>query len=500
MAVVVRPLLARVAAAYDEAGTIPDAWIAIIFGGILLSAYVTQQIGVASIFGAFVLGMVMPRHSELAHALTAQIEQFVVAVLLPLFFVVVGLKTDIGLLDRPELWLIAGALLVLAIVGKWFGVTVAGLVSGLPLRESAVVGSLMNTRGLTELIVLNIGFELGVINSALFAALVLMALVTTFMAAPLLRLIDPTRKFTEGADVDIRVAVPATARAILLAFQDERHLESLLAIAEPLTQAVPGRELIIVQLLEPGGLAHNLSGDDLRLQSATARLSEIAHVLRARSVTARTAAFVSPDAGVDVIKVARQSNVDLVLVEGRRPLLGSGVPRGAVGTLLADAPCDVAVLVERADAVVTLDASHTILVPFGGADHDWTALELGAMVASQKQIRLRLLGAAAAGEDASRLLASASLVIQRLTPVQAEPVLARPGRDGVVEAAAGSGLIVVGLSERWRSEGVGTVRAEIARSAPAATLFVRRGARAGALSGDSETRFSWSRISTRNAN
>jgi Kef-type K+ transport system membrane component KefB len=499
MALAVRPLLARVAVAYDEAGTIPDAWVAIIFGGILLSAFVTEQIGVASIFGAFVLGMVMPRHGELTRALTTQIEQFVVAVLLPLFFVVVGLKTNIGLLDRPELWLIAGSLLALAIIGKWFGVTAAGLVGGLRVREAAVVGSLMNTRGLTELIVLNIGFDLGVLNSALFAALVLMALVTTFMTAPLLRLVDPKRTIVEGEDSGITVAVQTT-RAILVAFQDERHLDSLLAIAEPLTRAVADRELIIVQLLEPSGLAHNLSSEDFRLQDATSRLSETAQLLRERVVAVRTAAFLSPDPGADIVKLAGKSNVDLLLVEGRRPLLGSGVPRGAVGTLLADAPCDVAVLVERADAGVALDAARTILVPFGGTDHDWTALELAAMVASQKGIPLQLLGATATGQDASRLLASASLVIQRLTGVQASPLLAEPGRDGVIAAAAGSGLIVVGLSDRWRSEGVGPVRAEIARMAPAATLFVRRGARAGALSGDSETRFSWSRVSTRNPN
>jgi Kef-type K+ transport system membrane component KefB len=501
MALVARPLLARVATAYDEAGRIPDAWVAVIFSGILFAAFVTQQIGVASIFGAFVMGMVMPRHGALSHALTTQIEHFVVAVLLPLFFVVVGLKTNVGLLDRPELWAIAGGLLLLAITGKLLGVTAAGLVTGLHLREAAVVGALMNTRGLTELIVLNIGFELGVINSALFAMLVLMALITTFMTAPLLRIIDPNKKFTESGELDAAVAEPASKKAILLAFQDERRLESLLALAEPLVRAIPGRELIIAHLLEPGGLTHNLSSDDVRLREATTNLSQVASRLHSNGIATRVVAFVSPDAGVDIVKVARRSNVDLVLLEGRRPLLGSGVPRGSVGSVLAHAPCDVAVLIERTDAVVSLTGSHSILVPFGGAEHDWTALELAAMVAAENHLPLRLLGASTGtGEDASRLLASASLVIQRLTSVQAEPVLAQPGRAGVVEAAGGSGLVVMGLSERWQTEGIGPVRAEIARTAPAATLFVRRGTRAGALSGDSETRFSWSRVSTRRPN
>ena len=106
MGSLVRPLLGRVSTAYDEAGRVPGGWIAAIFAGVLLSAYATEEIGIALIFGAFIMGMVMPRHAGLTEDVTHRIEDFVVVLLLPLFFAYTGLRTNIGLLDRPELWLI----------------------------------------------------------------------------------------------------------------------------------------------------------------------------------------------------------------------------------------------------------------------------------------------------------------------------------------------------------------------------------------------------------
>ena len=186
MGFVVRPLLARVSTAYDEAGRVPGGWVAPIFAGVLLSAYATEEIGIAVIFGAFIMGLIMPRHAGLTEDVTRRIEDFVVILLLPLFFAYTGLRTNVGLLDRPELWLLTLALLAVAMLGKLFGAAIAARLTGFDWRASAVIGTLMNTRGLTELIVLNLALEKGVISEALFAMLVLMALVTTLMAGPLL--------------------------------------------------------------------------------------------------------------------------------------------------------------------------------------------------------------------------------------------------------------------------------------------------------------------------
>ena len=137
-----------------------------------------------------------------------------------------------------------------------------------------------------------------------------------------------------------------------------------------------------------------------------------------------------------------------------------------------------------------------IVVPFGGVEHDWAALELGAWIAAATGAPLNLLGAAGQTEDrarVSRLLGDASLLVQQYGGISARPVVAEGGREGVIEAATGAGLLVVGLSDRWREEGLGPTRSEIARAAPAPVLFVRRGTRPGALAPREDvTRFSWS--------
>jgi Kef-type K+ transport system membrane component KefB len=502
MALVGRPLLARVSRAYDEAGHVPGGWIAAIFVGVLLSSFASQRIGIAAIFGAFVMGLIMPRRADLTHDVTRRVEDFVVIVLLPLFFVVTGLRVRVGLLDRPELWLLTLALLVVAVAGKWVGAWGAARLTGFPARESSAIAALMNTRGLTELIVLNIGLELGVVTPALFTALVLVALVTTFMTGPLLRLIDPRGRLTVGPEDELAAAAPAAPtpeRAVLVAPQDGKHVDALLALAEPLARSQPARELVLARLLVPSRIATGLAADDHELTRVAADLHRRRERLRASGLAVRAVAFTSSDPAGDLLRLAAEEPIDLILLDGRRPLLGEGVPKGAVGEVLLNAPCDVAVLVERDGAAATVDPDHPVLVPFGGADHDWAALELGAWVASVHGAPLRLLGAAGddAGRrrDASRLLGNASLVLQQLAGVPAEPVLIEPGREGVLRAAEGAGLLVVGLSERWRDEGLGTARAEIARNAPVPTLFVRRGARQGALApSDGVTRFAWSSV------
>ena len=442
----------------------------------------------------------MPRDAGLTEDVTHRIEDFVVIVLLPLFFAYTGLKTNIGLLDRPELWLITLVLLGVAIAGKWIGALGAARLTGFPPREASAIAALMNTRGLTELIVLNIGLELGVVTPALFTALVLVALVTTFMTGPVLRLIDPGGVLAVQPEDELAAATgaPAPERAILVAPQDGRHLDALLELAEPLARSQPARELVLARLLVPSRSATGPASDDHELTQVAADLHRRRERLRAAGLAVRTVAFTAADPAADLLRLAAEQPIDLILLDGRRPLLGEGVPRGPVGEVLLRAPCDVAVLVQRERGPIAVGPAHPVLVPFGGADHDWAALELGAWLASSRGAPLRLLGAAgddAGRRDASRLLANASLVLQQLAGVPAEPLLIEPGREGVLRAAEGAGLLVVGLSERWREEGLGATRAEIARSSPVATLFVRRGGRQGALAPpDSATRFAWSSI------
>jgi K+:H+ antiporter len=497
MFLIVRPLLGRVSVAYDEVGNVPNLWIGIIFAGVLLSAYVAQQIGIAAIFGAFMMGLIMPRHAGLTDDVNRRLEDFVVTVLLPLFFVVTGLRTNVGSLNRVDLWVVALLLLAVAIAGKFLGAMLAARYSGMSLRDSAAVGTLMNTRGLTELIVLNIGLDLGLISQALFTMLVIMALITTFMAGPALDLLDPKGELSEPPEEELRRAGPTepAVKSILVACQDDKNLDALLTFAEPLAQSEPPRELILARLVAPARFAAGLSYVDRELKRESAELNRRRDALVERGIAVRVVAFTSPDVGADLVRLASEQEVDLLLMDGRRPLVGERVPRGPVMPVLEKAPCDVAVLVEREGALPRIDANHPVTVPFGGAEHDWAALEVGAWLAHARQAPLKLLGASQNGDvgrDASRLLANASLVVQQLAGVAAEPVLVQPG-PALVEAARGSGVLVVGLSDRWREEGLGLVRSEIAKEAPAPTIFVRRGRRAGVLAArDDLTRFRWS--------
>jgi Kef-type K+ transport system membrane component KefB len=509
MLIVVRRVLARMATAFDEVGRIPGGWLAAIFGGVLLSAYVTETINIAVIFGGFIMGIVMPRHARLTEEVTRRVEDFVVILLLPLFFVYTGLKTNVTLLDRPALWLITIGLIAIAIVGKLAGAAIAARVTGFDWRASAVLGTLMNTRGLTELIVLNLALGAGAISNALFAALVLMALVTTLMAGPLLKLLDPRNEY--GAEVEDEFAAAARQaasehpgrvvpeRSILVAAQTDDALGQLVALAAPLSRTPPVHELIIARLVEPprgAGVRGGLQTENLQLERATQAINELRTRLAGDDVAVRGVALTSSNVGRDLAHLVDHEPVDLVLTEGRRRLIGEGVPLGEVSVLLEHAVCDVAVLIAREGIEITLGPGSPVLVPFGGAEHDWAALELGSWLASSTGAPLKLLGAAGQSDEGSsvtRMLADAGLLVQQSTGVSTEPLVVAGGRDGILEAAAGAGLLVLGLSERWRREGLGPTRSEIAKAAPAPVLFVRRGTRPGLFAPRQDvTQFNWS--------
>jgi Kef-type K+ transport system membrane component KefB len=167
------------------------ARLAIVLSLVLLSALATEWIGVHAIFGAFLLGAIIPHDSQLAKDLAHRLEDLVVVLLLPAFFAFTGMRTQIGLISGAEHWLWCGAIIVVATAGKFGGSVAAGRLTGLAWRDSASLGILMNTRGLMELVVLNIGLDLGVISPTLFTMMVLMALVTTLVTSPILWLIAP---------------------------------------------------------------------------------------------------------------------------------------------------------------------------------------------------------------------------------------------------------------------------------------------------------------------
>jgi hypothetical protein len=225
-----------------------------------------------------------------------------------------------------------------------------------------------------------------------------------------------------------------------------------------------------------------------RLRELTRRLGERRDALRGEGIEMRVAAFSSADATADLTKLAVHQAAALLLIDGSRELLDG---RTTLADGLLDAvPCDVAFWIAKDGS----SSGEAILVPFGASDHDWAALELGARLAKQLGAPLVLAGSESqGGADASRLLATASLMLQRVSGVTAEPMLISPGAEGILEAAQEARLIVVGLSPRYRIEGLGETRHTIVKRASAPSLLVRRGSRPGILApAQSMTKFRWS--------
>jgi DNA-binding SARP family transcriptional activator len=265
--------------------------------------------------------------------------------------------------------------------------------------------------------------------------------------------------------------------AVLVFAEDEKHLDALVSIAEPLAR-LPERELILVRPVK----------DETELGPASSVLSARRASLE---VPARTAVFTTVDLGRDVVRLVAANDVILVLASATSE---PGEPRlpDHITTLLEQSPADVALLAGAPES----NPRAPVFVPFGGGDHDWAALELGGWLAVALDVPLQLVGRRADPErgqrDASRLLADASLAVQRLAGVDAGPLLVESVEE-LLEAVVDASVVVTGLSPRWRSEGVGSMRQALLREARRPTLVVHNGPRPGGLAPpETRTRFTWS--------
>ena len=190
-----RTVASAAVARLDRSVRIGEQSVALVLVAVLLSAVATEFIGIHAIFGAFLLGTIIPHDSKVSTQVTERIADIVRVMFLPAFFAFTGLRTQVGLIDSGRDWLLCGVIVAVATAGKFGGTTLAARLTGTSWRESAALGILMNTRGLVELIVLNIGLDLGVITPRLFTMLVIMALVTTMMTSPILTtLVRPNKK------------------------------------------------------------------------------------------------------------------------------------------------------------------------------------------------------------------------------------------------------------------------------------------------------------------
>jgi Kef-type K+ transport system membrane component KefB len=189
MLLVARPLLRDRLGPHSRAEKFSAASLSVVFMGLLLSAWITEMIGIHALFGAFLMGLTLPEHDQFKEKLIARIQDVTTIVLLPLFFVLTGLRTHLGVLDDLQAWLVCGLVLLVAVAGKFGGAALAARFTGHSWRTSCLLGALMNTRGLVELVVLNLGYDLGILSPKMFTIMVIMAIATTVMAGPIVRIL-----------------------------------------------------------------------------------------------------------------------------------------------------------------------------------------------------------------------------------------------------------------------------------------------------------------------
>lgn len=327
MFLVVRPLLARLVDRYRAAGRLTPDILAVVLAGLLLSAYVTELIGVHAIFGAFVFGAVMPRtEPALTRAVLERLEQVALLLLLPVFFVVAGLQVDVGAIGLRGLGEL-GLILAVAIGGKFLGAAAAARLQRVPQRQAAALGVLMNTRGLTEIVILQVGAQLGVLDQNLFTLMVLMALITTIMTEPLLRRIYADRVVNRDiAAVERAELGQVDAFTVLVVLPPGTPADEagrLVGVARRLVGHQRPAQLVLCRLLPGHGnpleLASGVGADLSAIAAAGDELRRLAADAQSEGVRASVVVRFSADPAADVGALAANLDVDVVLVEQPDP-------------------------------------------------------------------------------------------------------------------------------------------------------------------------------------
>ncbi len=305
---VVRPFLKRVGDLHTTRENLSKPVVAIFFLTLILSSYATEIIGIHALFGAFMAGAIMPENMKFRNIFIEKVEDVALVLLLPLFFVFTGLRTQIGLLDDAYLWKVCGLIILVAVAGKFIGSALAAKFVGENWKDSLTIGALMNTRGLMELVVLNIGYDLGVLTPEIFAMMVIMALVTTFMTGPALDIINFIFKKKE---LPVPQA-PAQARGfkILVSFRNPETGRSLLKLANGFVKKNKENSSITAMHLSPSNELHAYNIDEYEKESFTPIIAESKHL----NLQITPLFKASNDIDSDIAGVANKGDYDLLLV------------------------------------------------------------------------------------------------------------------------------------------------------------------------------------------
>jgi len=305
----VRPFLKNLGDKYSNKEGLSKPVVGIFFIVLLVSAYCSEVIGIHALFGAFLAGVIMPSNVRFRNIFIEKVEDVSLVLLLPLFFVFTGLRTQIGLLNDPGLWLTCLLIIAVAVAGKFFGSSLAARFVGQSWKDSLTIGALMNTRGLMELVVLNIGYDLGVLSPEIFAMMVLMAVITTFMTAPALTLIN--RIFFEKFPSLIPGKIGKVSKySILVSFGSPQKGVSLVRLANALAGGSQEESDVTAMHLSPSNEINQYNFAEYESESFRPIKSE------AKKLDLKVNLFFKPSNDIEgeIIQTANESNFDLLLI------------------------------------------------------------------------------------------------------------------------------------------------------------------------------------------
>jgi Kef-type K+ transport system membrane component KefB len=432
MALAVRPLMGSIAQARLRAGRLTPDLLAVILVGLLASAYVTEWMGLNFIFGAFVFGVMMPREGaeQLRVEILERLENISVLVLLPVYFVLAGVSVNLAGFDGRD-GLDLALILLVAILGKFGGAYAAGVLRGIPRRQAGALATLMNTRGLTEIVILTTGLRLGIINPRLYSLMVVMALVTTAMAGPVLNVIYPARFVRRDLAEANRAALgEPTVYRVLAATGATTTDNAVLTAATALAAGHEHSEVIISAVLpyrtsrlEVGsGIAEEM----LDLTEEMARLETARGAMEQCGIVAKPTARLAADPAAELSDIA--SSASALVISADHP---------DYETVTASAEVPVAVTL----AAETPPAWSAIAVRAGTGSDASAAAEVASLLAAEGRTGIVVDPAGLSGRALDRfvgLLRGSGLSTERSGQVPGDALIVA-GRDG---SQAGVHLIV----------------------------------------------------------
>ena len=304
----VRPFLKRIGDVNAEKTHLTKSIVAIFFIMLIFSAWATEVIGIHALFGAFMAGAIMPENTKFRDIFIEKVEDIALVLLLPLFFVFTGLRTQIGLLNDIYLWKITGVIILVAVAGKFIGSALAARFVGQNWKDSLIIGALMNTRGLMELVVLNIGYDLGILTPEIFAMMVIMALVTTFMTGPALDLIEWT--FKKVSKNTIGINEDAVNFKILISFGNSERGRALLRLANSFVKKLNTKAEIATMHLAQTSEIHQFNIKDYEEEIMSPIIDE-SKLLKQRITPIFKA---SNDINTDIFEEGNKGGYDLMLI------------------------------------------------------------------------------------------------------------------------------------------------------------------------------------------